>query len=80
MRLEQRGDNVVLAEVTAGSLAERSGLRTGDIVISLAGKPIARVSAVIEAIRRQPEGTWLPLQVRRGARTQELVVRFPPAP
>ena len=78
VRLDQRGDSVVLAEVTAGSLAERSGLRKGDILVSIAGKPVARASSVVEAIRRQPEGTWLPLQIRRGAQAQEVVVKFPP--
>ena len=78
--LEQQGDAVRIAQVIAGSLAERSGLRTGDIVVSAAGKPIARVARFIETVRRQPEGTWLPVQVKRGAATHELLIRFPAAP
>ena len=78
--LEQQGDAVKIAQVIAGSLAERSGLRAGDIVVAAAGKPLARVARFIETVRRQPEGTWLPVQVRRGAQTHELVIRFPAAP
>jgi len=31
-------------------------------------------------VQRQPAGTWLPLQIRRGAETLEMVVRFPAQP
>jgi len=29
-------------------------------------------------VRGQPAGTWLPMQVRRGDETLDVVVRFPP--
>lgn len=80
VQLEQQGDAVRLAAVTAGSLAERSGLRKGDVVAAAAGRPVKRMRELIAAVRAQPDGTWLPLQVRRGDDTQEVVVRFPPAP
>jgi S1-C subfamily serine protease len=70
---------VRLAEVTPGSLAERMGLRKGDIVTAAAGKPVKQVRELIAAVRAQPDGTWLPLQVRRAAEVHELVVKFPPA-
>jgi uncharacterized iron-regulated protein len=76
--LEQEGKAVRLAEVSAGSLAERTGLRAGDVVVSIAGRPVNRVSSVVEAVRRQPDGTWLPMEVRRGEETREFILRFPP--
>ncbi len=79
VQLEQDGDTVRLAEVTSGSLAERTGLRKGDVVAAAAGKPVKRVRELIAAVRAQPDGTWLPLQVRRAGEVHELVVRFPPA-
>jgi len=79
VQLEQAGDAVRLAEVTPGSLAERSGLRKGDVVTAAAGKPVRRMGELIAVVRAQPDGTWLPLQVRRAAEIQELVVKFPPA-
>jgi len=45
--------------------------------VSLAGAPVTKVGAVISAVRAQPAGTWLPLQVRRNQRMLELVVKFP---
>jgi hypothetical protein len=78
VRLELRDKAVRLAEVTKGSLAERSGLQTGDTVVSVAGRPLTRVGAFIDAVRRQPDGTWLPLEIRRGEDTREVLVKFPP--
>jgi uncharacterized iron-regulated protein len=80
VQLEQQGDAVRLAAVVAGSLAERTGLQAGDLVVAAAGKPLKKVGELIAAVRAQPAGTWLPLQVRRGDATREIVVRFPPAP
>jgi S1-C subfamily serine protease len=80
VQLEQAGEAVRLAAVTAGSLAERTGLRKGDVIAQAAGKPVKRLQDLIALVRAQPEGTWLPLQVKRGEETHELVVRFPPAP
>jgi uncharacterized iron-regulated protein len=80
VQLEQAGDAVRLAEVTPGSLAERTGLRKDDVIVVAAGKPVKRVRELIAAVRAQPGGTWLPLEVKRGEATQELVVKFPPAP
>lgn len=70
---------VRIGEVTPGSLAERSGLRRGDVVTGAAGAPVERSMQLIGVVRRQPEGTWLPLQVRRDGRTVDIVVRFPRA-
>jgi uncharacterized iron-regulated protein len=79
VQLEQAGETVRLAEVRAGSLAERTGLRKGDVIAAAAGKPVRRLGELIGAVRAQPEGTWLPLQVQRGDETHELIVKFPPA-
>ncbi len=80
VQLEQEGDAVRLAGVVPGSLAERTGLQAGDLVVAAAGKPLKKVGELIAAVRAQPAGTWLPLQVERAGATRELVVRFPPAP
>jgi len=78
VRLEAVDGGVTLTDVTAGSLAEKTGLKGGDRIVSLAGIPVSKISSVIAAVRAQPAGTWLPLQVRRGAETLELVIKFPP--
>lgn len=78
VRLEMRDKAVAVVEVTAGSLAEHSGIKAGDVVTSVAGAPAATIARVIGAIREQPPGTWLPIQIRRGESTLDLVIKFPP--
>jgi len=75
--LEETEGGIRIGEVSAGSLAERSGLRPGDVVIEAAGVPVKRSMQLIAVVRRQPEGTWLPLQVRRDGKAVEMIVRFP---
>jgi uncharacterized iron-regulated protein len=80
VQLEEKDGAVRIVQVTAGSLAERTGLKSGDRLIEVAGAPAKKVSPVIAAIRAQPHGTWLPMKVVRGDETLDMVVRFPAQP
>lgn len=75
--LEDAEGGVRIAELTPGSLAERTGLRRGDLITEAAGVPVKRSGQLIGQVRRQPAGTWLPLQVMREGKAVEVVVRFP---
>jgi len=76
VRLQQSKDEIILVEVVPGSLAEASGLQRGDRILKIAGKAVSEVGAVITAVRAQPAGTWLPMQVRRGDDRLDIIVRF----
>lgn len=78
IRLESADGAVRIAMVSAGSLAEQTGLRVGDRIVSIAGHPVSGTSSVASAITSQPAGTWLPIQIRRGDNTIDLVIKFPP--
>lgn len=78
VQLEEHEGGVRILAVRPGSLAERSGLKGGDRILEMAGRPLQKVAVAIGLVRQQPAGTWLPLRVRRGDETLELVVRFPP--
>ena len=75
--LEEHAQGVRIADVTAGSLAEQTGLRRDDIVTEVAGKAAKRPLHLIAAVRTQPGGTWLPLKLQRSGESIEVVVRFP---
>lgn len=77
VRLEEKEGAVQLTEVVAGSLAERTGLKVGDRVLEIGGVAATRSAQVAFTIRRQPAGSWLPLKIRRGEETLDLVVKFP---
>ena len=78
VQLEMRDKSVAIAAVTPSSLAEQSGIRAGDVVVSVAGAPVSSMASVIAAVREQPAGTWLPIQVRRGESTIDLIIKFAP--
>ncbi|MBD5804704.1 zinc metallopeptidase RseP [Azoarcus sp. Aa7] len=80
VRLEEEGGGVRIAEVTAGSLADKTGLKNGDRLMEVAGRPVKQTRSVVASVRGQPPGTWLPVRVKRGDETLDLVVKFPPAP
>jgi S1-C subfamily serine protease len=65
-------------EVEPNSLADKTGVKAGDRIVSVAGSPASAVSNVVAAVRGALPGTWLPLQVRRGDSNVELIVKFPP--
>jgi uncharacterized iron-regulated protein len=72
------GSGVRVQAVTAGSLAEKSGLMAGDRLLEVAGRPADQAAAVIARVRTAAPGTWLPLRVARGDATLDIVVRLPP--
>jgi len=76
--LELADGTVRVTAVETGSLAESTGIRTGDQVVSIAGKRLRAVSSVVTAIRGAPPGTWVPVQLQRGETQLELIIKFPP--
>ena len=76
--LEAASEGVRILKVEKGSLAEAAGVRDGDFLSEIAGVTPKQVGDVVEVVRRQAPGTWLPLKVRRGEATLELVAKFPP--
>jgi uncharacterized iron-regulated protein len=78
--LEQAADGVRIRQVEKGSIAEASGVRDGDVIVEIAGRPAKEPGDVASAVQRQAPGTWLPLKVKRGPDTVELVAKFSPQP
>lgn len=77
--IESGDDGVRVMQVVGDSVAEKSGLRDGDLILSAAGFDTRSTADLIEIIQRQAPGTWLPLTLKRGDETLELVARFPQA-
>lgn len=77
VRLEDVEGGVRLSEVTAGSLAERTGLKVGDRLMEMAGVAVGKAPQVAASVRRQPPGTWLPVRIKRGEESLDIVIKFP---
>jgi uncharacterized iron-regulated protein len=71
---------VVIREVAAGSVADTAGLKVGDLIVRMAGVPITDTKAIVSLVRQLAPGTWLPIQVRRGGESLEIIAKFPPHP
>ncbi|HEV3075307.1 MAG TPA: PDZ domain-containing protein [Thermoanaerobaculia bacterium] len=63
---------VMVARVVAGSPAEKAGLRIGDILTSLDGKPVESSWDVRARVRPLADGAVLPLSVWRDGKSLEL--------
>ena len=72
--IAQRGARIL--KIEKGSVAEIAGLKDEDIIIEIAGLEVKKINDVIEAVKRQAPGTWLPLRVTRGSETIEIIARF----
>ncbi len=75
--IESVDSGVRVSEVVADSVAEKSGLEVGDVIRRAAGFSTASVAELIEVVRRQAPGTWLPLEVLRDGEAIEITARFP---
>lgn len=78
--LEDATQGLKISAVIAGSLAEKTGLRAGDRIIEIAGRPASGSGDAVATLRYQPPGTWLPLRIARGDSQLDLNVQFPPRP
>jgi len=78
--LEPAENGVRITDVSKGSIAERSGLQSGDVITSIAGRPAAGPIDVAAAVWRQSPGTWLPIEILRDDRRIDVVAKFPATP
>jgi serine protease DegQ len=60
----------IVGAIERGSPAEKSGMKLGDVIVAVAGKPVTDVSATLNAIAGVPPGKSVPVKVLR--RNQEM--------
>lgn len=66
-----------ITAITPGSLAEAAGLKSGDVILEVAGQPAKSILILRSVVQRQVPGTWLPFKIRRDGKELEIVARFP---
>jgi uncharacterized iron-regulated protein len=69
---------VRIDRVSDKSVAQAAGLRSGDTLLTVAGRGVKVIADVQRAVERQAPGTWLPIRVKRDEREVDIVARFPP--
>ena len=66
----------VVREVTAGGPAADAGLRTGDVIVAIAGETVDEPDDVAGAIQDRRPGETVEVEVRRGGSTDTLDLRL----
>lgn len=65
---------LLVGRVRAGSAGEQAGVRAGDRLLLLAGRPVRSVAELQQLTAGLPAGTGLPLLVRRDGADLELTL------
>jgi membrane-associated protease RseP (regulator of RpoE activity) len=65
---------VMISHVESGSPADKAGIKVGDILTVIDGKPVDNSWDVGARIRKYDEGERVALEVRRGGKAQNLTV------
>jgi regulator of sigma E protease len=63
----------VVGAIAPGGTAERAGLKSGDVITSVEGRPVSEWSALVDVVRGRP-GSVLKLGVRRGTSVFDVAV------
>ncbi len=76
--LDNAAKGVVVSEVAPGSKAEDSGVRPGDMIVGIAGKPVATPSQAVAAIKaaQHDKKEAVPLLVNRAGTTYYLALQL----
>jgi uncharacterized iron-regulated protein len=77
--IEAADGGVQVKEVLDVSIAKTAGLLANDLITHAAGQNVATSGELVAIIKGMTPGTWLPLTVQRGGKTNEIVARFPAA-
>ena len=62
----------IIAEVTPGSAAEKAGLKPGDVVVAVDGKPTADILSIFRIIRAKHVGDTVAVEFLRGEKAQRV--------
>lgn len=71
------GKGVKVLEVEDESIAEKAGLREGDIITKVGSDAVTSTADASRMLRQSSEGTAYTLEVLRGNRTERIEVKFP---
>jgi serine protease Do len=71
----REGYGVVIAEILKDTPAETSGLRAGDLIVAIDGRPVVETRVLQRLVGATPDGQELRLVVLREGRRRELRIR-----
>ena len=75
---KDRGE--LIRSVTPGGPAARAGIQQGDVIVSVAGRPVTPDESLAYLVSRQPVGARVPLEIIRNGRRQTVTVTLAERP
>jgi serine protease Do len=66
--------------VTAGGPAARAGIQQGDVVVSVAGRPVTPDESLAYLVSQQPIGSRIPVELIRGGQRRSVTVQIAERP
>jgi serine protease Do len=67
-------EGVVVSQVKSGSAADKAGVKTGDVILSLNGEKIEDSNTLRNKVAATPPGTEVTLKIQRDEKEQEIKV------
>lgn len=71
------GGGVRVDGVEPDGVGAAAGLREADLILRAGGQAVRSPRDLVAVVRQQAPGSWLPLEVQRGERREELIAKFP---
>ena len=76
VQLSDGNGGAEVGQVVSGAPAADAGIRTGDVVTAIDGKPINGADALVTAVDGKKPGDTVTLKVRRGGSTSDIKVKL----
>ena len=73
--LAVQDEKVVIQDVLESSPAQKGGLRSGDVILTLGGQVPGDLQSTVESVRRQRPGSELAVRVLRDGKEKDLTLR-----
>jgi serine protease Do len=80
IRLRSKTDKFYIRKVSPKSPAEKAGVKTGDLLVSVAGKKIVSAVCLVKEIAKRKAGDKLEIEVKRGDKTEKLSIALEKRP
>lgn len=77
IRYEMAREGAVVLQVEKNSIAEAAKLQDSDLILEMAGVAVKEIEDVINIVKRQAPGTWLPMKIRRDEQELQIIAKFP---